>query len=41
MLNLIAQLKPGTSTRFRFLREGKQLDLNIVIGKRPKAQRQE
>lgn len=41
MLNLIAQLKPGTITRFRFLREGKQLDLNIVIGKRPKAQRQE
>lgn len=41
MLNLIAQLKPGTSTRFRFLREGKQLDLNIVIGKRPKAQRRE
>ena len=41
MLNLIAQLKPGASTRFRFLREGKPLDLNIVIGKRPKAQRQD
>lgn len=40
MLNMIAQLKPGTTARFRFLRDSRPLDLNIVIAKRPGAQRQ-
>ncbi len=36
MLNLIAQLPPGTSTRFRFARNGNDLELPIVVGKRPR-----
>ena len=40
MLNLIAQLKPGNSARFRFMRGERRIDLNIVVGKRPKPARQ-
>ncbi len=36
MLNLIAQLKPGHDARFRFVREGREIDLTISVGKRPK-----
>jgi serine protease DegQ len=36
MLNVIAQLKPGATARFRFMRDGREVDLNIVVGKRPK-----
>jgi serine protease DegQ len=35
MLNVIAQLAPGTSVRFRFLRDSKPVELSIRIGKRP------
>ena len=35
MLNLIAQLPPGSSASFQFLREGTPLSVAIVIGKRP------
>ncbi len=36
MLNVIAQLKPGRTSRFRFLRDGSEIELNILVGKRPK-----
>ncbi len=36
MLNLIAQLPPGTEARFKFLRDGRELSLPITVGKRPK-----
>jgi serine protease DegQ len=36
MLNVIAQLKPGRTARFRFVRDGREIDLNIMVGKRPK-----
>ncbi len=36
MLNLVAQLPPGATARFRFLREGRDVDLNIVVAKRPR-----
>jgi serine protease DegQ len=36
MLNVIAQLQPGTTARFRFLRSGRELELPIVVGRRPK-----
>jgi serine protease DegQ len=35
MLNVIAQLAPGASVRFRFLRDSKPVELSIRIGKRP------
>jgi len=36
MLNRIAQLKPGASASFRFLRDGREMDVPIVVGKRPR-----
>ena len=38
MLNLIAQLSPGSRARLRFVRQGQELELPVLIGKRPKAQ---
>jgi serine protease DegQ len=35
MLNLIAQLTPEQPARLTFLRDGKEQDINITIGKRP------
>jgi len=35
MLNLIAQLQPGTTVRFHFLRDAKPVEIPIRIGKRP------
>ena len=35
MLNEISQLTPGSTAKFRFLRNGAAVDLPIVIGKRP------
>jgi len=37
-LNLIAALKPGTTTTLKVVRDGKELDLRIGISKRPKQQ---
>jgi serine protease DegQ len=37
MLNMIAQIAPGTATQFRFLRDGKATTQTISVGKRPKA----
>ena len=39
MLNVIAQLPPGSTARFRFLRDGAPVELAIVIGKRPQPAR--
>lgn len=36
MLNVIAQLRPGSTARFRFLRDGDAVELPIRIGKRPR-----
>jgi len=36
MLNVIAQLAPGASSRFTFVRDGKEIDLPITVGKRPR-----
>ncbi|NTZ07177.1 Do family serine endopeptidase [Burkholderia metallica] len=35
LLNTVAQIKPGTSTKVHVVRKGKQFDVNVVIGKRP------
>jgi serine protease DegQ len=35
MLDVIAQLQPGTTATFRFLRDGRTVELPIRIGKRP------
>ncbi|MFP3507190.1 Do family serine endopeptidase [Burkholderia sp. SIMBA_062] len=35
LLNTVAQIKPGTSTKVHVVRKGKEFDLNVVIGKRP------
>ncbi len=35
MLNLIAQLSPGSVGRFRFVRDGREVELQITVGKRP------
>jgi serine protease DegQ len=39
MLNLISQLEPGRTASLRFVREGREVDLPIVIGRRPKPPR--
>lgn len=41
MLEVIASLDPGKTTRFKLRREGKELELPVVIGKRPKPQKSE
>ena len=38
MLNLIAQLKPGEKANLTLLRAGKNIELAVLIGKRPKPQ---
>ena len=38
MLNLIAQLKPGENANLTLLRAGKNIELAVLIGKRPKPQ---
>lgn len=40
MLNLISQLTPEASVPFKFVRDGKETDLQITVGKRPKPQAQ-
>ena len=39
MLNLIAQLKPGGTATLKLLRAGKNVEVAVLIGKRPKPQR--
>jgi Do/DeqQ family serine protease len=38
MLNLIAALSPGQSAKLRVKRQGKDIDANITVGRRPKPQ---
>jgi len=38
MLNLIAALPPGVSARMKMKRQGKDLDADITVGRRPKPQ---
>ncbi|AOJ00746.1 MULTISPECIES: Do family serine endopeptidase [Burkholderia] len=35
LLNVVAQIKPGTPTKVHVVRKGKELDVTVVIGKRP------
>ncbi|WP_323121938.1 Do family serine endopeptidase [Burkholderia alba] len=35
LLNVVAQIKPGTPTQVHVVRKGKEMDLTVVIGKRP------
>jgi len=35
MLNMISLLPPGSTARFRFLRDSDEVDVPIVIGTRP------
>jgi serine protease DegQ len=35
LLNVVAQIKPGTSVKIHLVRKSKELDLDVVIGKRP------
>jgi serine protease DegQ len=36
MLNVIARIPPGATGKFRFVRENKEIELPITVGKRPK-----
>ncbi len=38
MLDTIAKLSPGATVTFRFIRDNKQIDIRIVVGKRPRPQ---
>ncbi|EEA03021.1 2-alkenal reductase [Burkholderia sp. H160] len=35
LLNVIAQIKPGTSAKVHVVRKGHQIDIDVMIGKRP------
>src|ERR1700744_3709092 len=35
LLNVIAQIKPGTSAKVHLVRKGREIDLDVTIGKRP------
>ncbi|QRR08923.1 Do family serine endopeptidase [Burkholderia sp. MS455] len=35
LLNVVAQIKPGTPTKVHVVRKGKEFNVNVVIGKRP------
>ena len=39
MLNLIAQLTPGSSGRLKLVRQGQSLEVAVTVGKRPRPQR--
>ncbi len=40
LLNVIAQIKPGTGAKVHLVRKSRELDLTVMIGKRPPAPRQ-
>ncbi|KVP88758.1 2-alkenal reductase [Burkholderia ubonensis] len=35
LLNVVAQIKPGATAKVHVVRKGKELDVNVLIGKRP------
>jgi len=39
MLNLIAQLTPGSNGRLKVMRRGEAVDMTVTVGKRPRPQR--
>jgi serine protease DegQ len=39
MLDAVADLKPGSQASLRLLRDRKELDLQVTVGKRPPVQR--
>jgi serine protease DegQ len=41
MLNLIAPLKPGASAKLKVLRQNNEVELDVIVGKRPPAARGE
>ncbi|HET6757067.1 MAG TPA: PDZ domain-containing protein, partial [Burkholderiales bacterium] len=41
MLNLIAPLKPGASARLTVLRQNNEVELDVIVGKRPPVARRE
>jgi serine protease DegQ len=41
MLNLIAQLAPGSKSRMTVLRKNQEATLDVVVGKRPKPKRED
>ncbi|CAM2167045.1 Periplasmic serine endoprotease DegP-like [Paraburkholderia sacchari] len=41
LLNVIAQIKPGTAARVHLVRKNKDMDLNVTIGKRPPPPKQQ
>jgi serine protease DegQ len=40
MLNIVSQLKPEAAAAFKFVRDGKDVDITITVGTRPKPQQQ-
>jgi serine protease DegQ len=40
LLNLIAQIKPGTNAKIHLVRKNREMDLDVMIGKRPPPPRQ-
>jgi serine protease DegQ len=41
VLNLIASLKPGEKARLKLIRERRETEVEVVVGRRPKPQRAE
>jgi serine protease DegQ len=41
MLNMIAQLTPGSKARMTVLRRNQEQSLDVTVGKRPKIKREE
>ncbi|MFX1763793.1 Do family serine endopeptidase [Paraburkholderia sp. A1RI-2L] len=41
LLNVIAQIKPGTAAKVHLVRKNKDMDLNVTIGKRPPPPKQQ
>jgi serine protease DegQ len=35
LLNVIAQIKPGTAAKVHLVRKSREMDLDVTIGKRP------
>jgi serine protease DegQ len=41
LLNVIAQIKPGTAAKVHLVRKGRGIDLDVTIGKRPPPPKQQ
>jgi serine protease DegQ len=38
MLDLVAALQPGASAKLKLVRQGKEIELAVTVGRRPKPQ---